>query len=261
MTALEAKGSATPHDPETHRAEETRPKPRHADDNPFSRALRAAYDEGFRCVTERFDLDAVEARLWAWADEAGHVSNKARAAIQQSFDAAVRDALDNIAPRDALETAASPAGVIRQTGSPSEELHRSPIIGIDTEWVQDGPERNRILSYQYAVRANNRAWSGIVFPKNLHERMTLGELLGTAISVGIRKRLISKWPEQVVAAAHWTRADLPAFKDFSKFKSKIDSVQKTYATITKPLTVSCTSNKRRRSFSVNQPSPQLPTGA
>ena len=41
-------------------------------------------------------------------------------------------------------------------------------------------------------------------------------------------------PARMILAAHWSRADLPAFRDFPSLKCRFDSPRKTFATTTKP---------------------------
>ena len=81
-----------------------------------------------------------------------------------------------------------------------------PIIGIDTEYVQDpeaGDKRNRILSYQFAVITSEAAWRGIVYCRD-NERLTLSGLIGHALELGVRNKCLKIWPKQVIVAAHHT---------------------------------------------------------
>jgi hypothetical protein len=143
------------------------------------------------------------------------------------------------------------------------------IIGFDAEWVEEqpsSPPRNLILSYQYAGRYNGRDWSGIVYTRagarirypdaseaeiaTYSNRITFGELLGHAIQQGIKEGHIKKWPKAVIAASHWTRADLPALADFCSIKRHFDSLHKTYATVKKPYRIKINVAKHRREFDV-----------
>ena len=130
------------------------------------------------------------------------------------------------------------------------QLQENIIIGIDAEWVRIDAHRNRILSYQFTVQVGGNAASGIIYPPKEGQRLTFGNFLAKAISNAIAKKLISRWPDKVVVAAHWTRADLSAFKDFAKIKSQFDNVQKTYATTTKPFSVSCPYAKKKHVVAV-----------
>jgi hypothetical protein len=107
--------------------------------------------------------------------------------------------------------------------------------------------QNRILSYQYACRWNGLDWSGIAFTRagasirspdmpaaeiaKFPERMRFADLLAIAIQHGIREKNLTRWPREIVAAAHWTRADLSAMADFAVIKRQFDGVQKTYVTL------------------------------
>ena len=109
---------------------------------------------------------------------------------------------------------------------------------------------NRVLSYQYACLYKDHAWSGIVYTRagthirypdkpeaeieKIAERIGFAKLLATAIEDGIKKKHLTRWPKKIVAAAHWTRADLSAMADFAVIKSRFDGVQKTYVTLSIP---------------------------
>jgi hypothetical protein len=127
------------------------------------------------------------------------------------------------------------------------------IIGFDTEWVVEEDismpseiPHNRILSYQYACRLGEQGWSdfgltkagmAILHPDRTDEiesapsRVWFGGLLALAIEDGVKAGHLRRWPTMVVAAAHWTRADLSAMADYPTIKRKFDGVQKTYVTI------------------------------
>jgi DNA polymerase family B len=111
------------------------------------------------------------------------------------------------------------------------------VIGFDSEYTFD-PQTNSniILSYQYAGRTAKGTWSGIIFPDNARrERIKMVELLGKAIEDGRAKGLIGyKWPKVIHAAAHFSRADLAAFRDFPDLKNQFEGPRKTFATLTAP---------------------------
>jgi hypothetical protein len=143
------------------------------------------------------------------------------------------------------------------------------IIGFDAEWVEEqpcSPPRNRVLSYQYAGRCNGREWSGIVYTRAGArirypdaseadiaagpDRIKLGILLGSAIQHGIKEGHLKEWPKAVIAAAHWTRADLSVFADFENIKRQFDCLHNTYATVKKPYRAKVNVAKHRREFAV-----------
>ena len=128
------------------------------------------------------------------------------------------------------------------------------IIGFDGEWTKASeiplPSKfphNKILSYQWGCRLGEWAWSGIGYTRagfrlrfpqasetevyRMPERVEFGGLLAYAIEDGIKRGQLTRWPRQVVAVAHWTRADLSAMADYSVIKRRFDGVQKTYVTI------------------------------
>ena len=123
------------------------------------------------------------------------------------------------------------------------------MCGFDTEYVPGGSGGNRILSYQLYAICGDQSWWTIVFP-SLGERLSFKRLVALIVQEGIKAGYITRWPKTVYAAAHWTRADLPAFADFKKLKSEFDSVQNTYVTTTKPLHVSLSIGGHHREFSI-----------
>jgi hypothetical protein len=164
------------------------------------------------------------------------------------------------------------------------------IIGFDAEWIEEPEEpsddpdaedprdpdalpRNLVLSYQYACRFGGKEWSGILYTRaggkirypNLEEadlahfpeRVKFADLLGEAISAGTKAGHLRKWPKKVIAAAHWTRADLSAMADFAEIKVEFDGVQKTYATFRKAYKAAVLRGKRKRTFKVRLIDTQL----
>jgi hypothetical protein len=86
--------------------------------------------------------------------------------------------------------------------------------------------------------------------KKLKARWRFDHLLGHTIAEGIRRGLLSKWPKTIIAAAHWTRADLSAMADFPKIKSKFDAIHKSYASLIGPYHASVNIGKHKREFDV-----------
>ena len=126
------------------------------------------------------------------------------------------------------------------------------IIGFDSEWVtvysEDGqPERNIILSCQFACRCQGQEWSGIIYPRagvritsphvpsekldQIPERIEFAKLIAIAIQRGLKENRLTAWPLSVFAVAHSTRADLTAFADFSHLKTRFDGIHKCYVTL------------------------------
>jgi hypothetical protein len=112
------------------------------------------------------------------------------------------------------------------------------IIGFDAEWVRiPDTDKNNILSYQYFGKTSKGTWSGVIYPEGPtnKDRLKFIEFVGRAIEAGRAEKVLPyKWPSQVYLSAHFSRADLSAFSDFSSLKGKLDSLQKTYATLYYP---------------------------
>jgi hypothetical protein len=126
--------------------------------------------------------------------------------------------------------------------------------------------RNRVLSYQYACRFKEREWSDIVYTRagvsirhpskseaeiaRLPERVAFGTVLSIAIEHGIHDGHLRRWPKEVIAAAHWTRADLSAMADFASIKRRFDGVHNTYLTLGKHYKACMVIQKHVRAFQV-----------
>jgi len=128
------------------------------------------------------------------------------------------------------------------------------------------PKRNIVLSYQFGcIAPNGRKWRGIAYtsegaflnprigyvdPRCYPERWGFSELLAAVIRCGLRAGHITRWPKRVIAAAHWTRADLSAMADFPKIKAEFDALNKTYVTLFEPCLAVVNSGKHHREFDV-----------
>ncbi len=103
---------------------------------------------------------------------------------------------------------------------------------------------------QFAVRYRGREWSGIRYtraawrilsPDELEAdlqrqppRLTLFSIVNAAILEGLKLGYYKKRPGRVVVALHNGRSDLPGLADFARFKTRFDSVQHCYVTLTEP---------------------------
>ena len=113
------------------------------------------------------------------------------------------------------------------------------IIGFDTEYEREAFEnadgeielRNKVLSYQYSchiVSPDNAddepQWSGIVLPKGRkdEDRLYLAEFVEHAVRAGFHAHPDLMVPVDVYLVAHFTRADVPGFKDFKDEASRDD---------------------------------------
>jgi hypothetical protein len=74
--------------------------------------------------------------------------------------------------------------------------------------------------------------------------------LGRAVAKGIELKKLRRWPKEVIAAGHWTRADISAMADYAEIKNEFDAVHKTYVSF-KPF-IACFTQKDRhvRKFKV-----------
>ena len=83
-------------------------------------------------------------------------------------------------------------------------------------------------------------------------RPTLAASLARVVSAALKEGIVRRAPDRIVLAAHLSRADLPAFRDFPRLKLRFDSPRKTYATTTKPalMTLPLPSGPRRVSVTL-----------
>tara|TARA_A100001015_G_scaffold314005_1_gene422553 strand:+ start:259 stop:3135 length:2877 start_codon:yes stop_codon:yes gene_type:complete len=111
------------------------------------------------------------------------------------------------------------------------------IIGFDTEYqrieVNNGSEEtnydNEILSYQYSCmvvdvnkKFSDQKWDGIIIPESPDktDRLTVSEFVEFSIGHGIHEYPDINLPREIYLVAHFTRADIPGFKDFKDDTSK-----------------------------------------
>jgi hypothetical protein len=122
------------------------------------------------------------------------------------------------------------------------------IVGFDTEYVvgrgddvalPDGTPGNKLLCYSVFVLDLNtgRCGGGVIDVEggSRRNRKNFATVLGQAIGTALDDGLLDEPPERVIAAAHFTRADLPGFRDFNKLKKRFKSVRRTYTTVIKPM--------------------------
>ena len=129
----------------------------------------------------------------------------------------------------------------------SRDDDRYLIIGFDTEYktpdekltpqdIKSGAGKYKVISYQFHCSIFDPGqpeaveWSGICYPAG-DERLSLADLLTFAFHTGIKSGAVSKLPNKVYLAGHFTRADFPAFRDFQTLTSLIASVRSTFLSI------------------------------
>ena len=130
------------------------------------------------------------------------------------------------------------------------------IIGFDTEYqrVLNSEEEvidNEILSYQYHClickndnEGKEEEWSGLVLPETerVEDRLTIQEFLTIAIGKGIEQNPKIKLPSEIYLVAHFTRADVPGFKDFkdgrdSRSNLNFDNIRNSFVNVMRDLPV------------------------
>ena len=132
------------------------------------------------------------------------------------------------------------------------------IVGFDSEYQRSGPGRNDVLCLSFAALDPDTGDDGIRrAPRQRRHRPTASPDAGGVAGPGRvsrpeGRRSSASAPDRIVLAAHWSRADLPAFRDFPRLKLRFDSPRKTYATTTKPavMTLPLPSGPRRVSVTL-----------
>ena len=116
------------------------------------------------------------------------------------------------------------------------------IVGFDTEFqgpdhplnpedVFDGKAKNLVLCYQFGCRTSEGAtWTGIACPDE-GQRISLGEFLVLALGSGVQGGHVKQLPTKVILAGAFTRADIPAFSDFSDLQSLIANVRNSFISL------------------------------
>lgn len=126
-------------------------------------------------------------------------------------------------------------------------------IGLDTEFVRgrafddELPEdSNAIVSYQASVLVpeTGARFSTIAFPQGIQKRhrISLTRFISDAVTAAVAEGAcgaaaldaISGGNIRIALAAHFTRADLPGFRDFNRLKKRFDGVRKTFASTSSP---------------------------
>jgi hypothetical protein len=114
------------------------------------------------------------------------------------------------------------------------------IVGFDTEYQRSDRHRNDVVCLSFAALDQDTGAmdSGVLHVtggSDRRNRPSLAASLAKVVSAAWKAGIIATAPDRVLLAAHWSRADLPAFRDFPQVKRRLDSPRKTYATTTKPV--------------------------
>lgn len=122
------------------------------------------------------------------------------------------------------------------------------LIGFDTEFqgpgyavsreeIKAGKARYRVLSYQFHAKTSDGAheWSGICCPEDGTDeaRISMGQLIGFALASGARDHAVTNLPTTIYLVGHFTRADIPAFRDFRSQAAYLSSLRSTIVTVDK----------------------------
>src|SRR5215210_4944062 len=115
------------------------------------------------------------------------------------------------------------------------------IASLDAEWVKGQHAEvslpttdNRLLSYQLTIlnRTTGQHHSILVEPAGptRRHRLSLGHLLAKALLAAVKAGVIGTWPETLALVAHFSRADLTTLRDWKDFRTRVDSVRRTFTT-------------------------------
>ncbi len=127
------------------------------------------------------------------------------------------------------------------------------VVGLDTEFTRaclfdtELPAHdNAVVSYQAAVLVTETGvrFSTIAFPAGARRvnRISLLRFVSDAITQATNQgaagpetwKAIEVGAINIALVAHFTRADLPGFRDFNRLKKRFDGIRKTYASTSSP---------------------------
>ncbi len=135
----------------------------------------------------------------------------------------------------------------RKTEATPEHPPLELVVGFDAEWVNANraddslpTSDNVLISWQLAVvLPNGKLLSRIFYAEGdtRRHRLSLIKMLSKALfdawQNGDIKALPPAW--RITIAGHFLRADLTTVREFPKLKTRVDSVRKTFTTVTKPV--------------------------
>jgi hypothetical protein len=151
---------------------------------------------------------------------------------------------------------------VRDKRKPRRYQGPEVIIGFDAEWTERAGARergledvadgdgNHVLSFQFAVlnETTGEIEAGCITTGG--RRLTLAQLVGIALSQGMKAGVIRNWPEVVTLAGHFTRSDLSHFADFANFKGQVDCAHRTYVSFRRPVPLEFSVGGHRREVGV-----------
>lgn len=155
---------------------------------------------------------------------------------------------------------------LNQTKQPRPYL----IIGFDTEYQStDRLIKNKIycdndvLSYQFycsLITHDNKGseveWGGIILPdsNSIKDRLTIKEFIEFAIGEGITKNPKIRIPRDIYFVSHFTRCDIPGFKDFKDVKNiprlNFQNIRGSFVNVTQDLPIILNDSKSNEEIKV-----------
>lgn len=118
--------------------------------------------------------------------------------------------------------------------------YKTPEFSVSKQDIVEGKAKYVVLSYQFhAKTSDGLEWSGICCPE-AGERMSLPEFLIFVLGMGSRRYGATNLPTQIYMVGHFTRADIPAFRDFRDLKSEFMNIRNTFATPNAAMTIGIT---------------------
>ena len=133
---------------------------------------------------------------------------------------------------------------------PASQQEPFLVLGFDTEFktpdepvtreeLKQGLARYKVLSYQFHAKLYDTnqpdalEWSGICYPEDgsVDNRLSLADFLTFAVWKGVQSGAVKAVPCTIYLVGHFTRADIPAFKDFKNLTQVMSSVRNTFLSI------------------------------
>lgn len=111
----------------------------------------------------------------------------------------------------------------------------SPVLVFDCEYVFDPVTgSNRVLCYTFAIGQGGRYITGYLPTQSgeKRHRLKFEQLIKKAVEAGLKAGVLTEWPETLIVAAHFLRADLYSLAEaFKDFKTKVKGIRKTVTSL------------------------------
>ncbi|MCG7584947.1 DNA polymerase [Photobacterium sp. OFAV2-7] len=195
----------------------------------------------------------MEESLSVWADELSTVVEEA-IEVGQEIDESLMGVWGEASNDFDLESTKSISDVVMETMPLVEHLPRKekakgkkgrhfartkfydrPVIAFDTEYVLSKCGKyNRVLSYQFVVRYNEKTSKLVLYPDSTKKsgRLALDYCLARVIEKAKDDSVLDRWPTDVIVTAHFMKADLFNFNQaFDQIKTHIKGIRKTVASL------------------------------